>query len=73
MFDKLNEKFRRNPGAWILAGLLAYSVYFHYQTGVKLTRVCELFSELEQEFSSAWDSQSYKQLRRICGNRLSSL
>jgi hypothetical protein len=42
--------FEKNPLAWILAGLLALSVYSHFRTGAKFTEACTLFDALQQGY-----------------------
>lgn len=38
--QRLLEKFSENPIPWVLAGLLAFSVYAHYQTSTAFTQTC---------------------------------
>lgn len=42
---------RQNIVIWILLCLTALSVYSHYKTGKKLTRVCRIITELTCDFS----------------------
>ncbi len=48
--DDLLQRFQDNPVAWVLAGLLVYSVYSHYQTGKELTQVCETVAYLHDGY-----------------------
>lgn len=40
--NKSRDSVARNPAAWLLGGLLALSVFFHYRTGAELTRIREI-------------------------------
>lgn len=54
MLKMLSNKFTDNPIAWILLGLLFFSVYSHYQTGKKFTEVCiefKFYKELKLELN----------------------
>jgi hypothetical protein len=58
--QSFSRRFWENPIAWILGGLLAGSVYFHYRTGVEFTRVCETIASLEQGYFDLETTQSYE-------------
>jgi len=38
----IREAFQKNPLAWLLAALLAFSIFSHRETGRRLRHVCEL-------------------------------
>ena len=44
------QSFEKNPGIWILGGLLVFSVYSHYQTGGKLTEMCVATTALTERY-----------------------
>ncbi len=37
MLERFSQSFRKNPWAWILGGLLAFSVYSNHLIGSKFT------------------------------------
>lgn len=57
--ERFTQSFTKNLGAWILTGLLAFSVFFHYRTGEKFTNVCETIVILEQGYFDLETSQKY--------------
>jgi hypothetical protein len=57
--ERFTQSFTKNPGVWILAGLLAFSIFSHYRTGVKFTNVCETILMLEEGYFDLETSQKY--------------
>jgi hypothetical protein len=45
ILESLSKSFADHTSVWILAGLLAVSAYFHYQTSQNLSLVCSLAKE----------------------------
>lgn len=58
--ERFTQAFTKNPGAWILAGLLAFSVFSHYRTGEKFTNVCETIVILEDGYFDLETSLKYQ-------------
>ena len=54
------KRFAKNPAAWILGGLLAFSVYSHYRTGAAFTRVCESIASLGEGYIDLESNQKFK-------------
>ena len=54
------RQFAKNPLAWILGGLLAFSVYSHYRTGSAFTRVCETVAALEEGYLDLESNQRFE-------------
>lgn len=67
VLDKFQASFIRNPAAWVLFGLLCFSVYSHYETGRKLTRVCELAGPFD--YSTGNPRTDRERMANICLSR----
>ncbi len=50
MLERFSQSFRKNPWAWILGGLLAFSVYSNYQIGSKVTETCLAITALMEGY-----------------------
>ena len=57
---RFTASFSKNPVAWILGGLLVFSVYSHYGTGSEFTQVCEKIVMLEEGY---YDFDTSQQLQ----------
>ncbi|MCP4316485.1 MAG: hypothetical protein GY789_10830 [Hyphomicrobiales bacterium] len=57
--ERLKASIYRAPITWILAALLVFSVYSHYQTGARLTEVCQRFEYLKEGYYDAETSQGF--------------
>ncbi len=62
MGESIRQKniFERYPGAWLLVGLLAFSIFSHYRTGSDFTRMCETVMFLEQGYTDVESAQQFK-------------
>ena len=56
--DWLSRRFLGNPAAWILGGLLVFSVYSHYETSSEFSDVCVIVNSLEQGYSDFYVNQA---------------
>jgi hypothetical protein len=54
------KRFAKNPAAWILSGLLAFSVYSHYRTGAVFTHVCESIASLSEGYIDLESNQKFE-------------
>ena len=52
--NALTKLRSQNTGTWILAVLLALSMFGNYRTGGKLTRVCKSFTAMQEEHPAEW-------------------
>ena len=63
MFARLQQRwsksFVENPMAWILAGLLAFSVFSHYRTGTQFTEVCNRILMLREGYFDLETSRKF--------------
>lgn len=59
IIERLKQSFSKNPGAWVLGGLLVFSMYSHYRTGAQFTKVCETVSMLEEGYFDLESSQTF--------------
>ena len=50
MKNVLLQSLKSNPLAWVLAGILVFSIFSHYQTGKELTQVCETVASLRDGY-----------------------
>jgi hypothetical protein len=50
MIERLKNKILENPAAWILGGLLIFSVYSHWQTGRDFSRACLNYEMMRHGF-----------------------
>ena len=72
MLERFKQSFRKQPLAWILGGLLALSVYWHYQTGTKFSETCLAITALMEGY---WEPNAEirldpSKIERLCGERL---
>lgn len=56
---RITHSFTKNPVAWILAGLLAFSLYSHGITGRQFTEVCERIAALEEGYFDPESSNQF--------------
>ena len=57
--ERFKKSFSKNTAAWILGGLLIFSIYSHYRTGSQFTKVCETIAILEEGYSDLDSSNRF--------------
>jgi hypothetical protein len=64
IYEQFKQSFISNPIVWILAGLLAFSIYSHYRTGKMFTSACDDLLTLSEDFyeSPVFDSRLARNL-----------
>jgi hypothetical protein len=63
----LNASFVRNPGIWILFGLLLIAEYGNWQRGEELSRLCELLGD--HDISVGHPRTAREEIDNICISR----
>ena len=74
---ELKKSLSGNIGGWILATLLALSMFSQYRTGGKLSRVCESFIAMQEEHPLAWlellaENRPAHKIQKTCSDYLAS-
>ena len=59
MNERFKASFSKNPGVWILAGFLVFSIYSHYRTGSEFTKVCQTVAMLGEGYTDLESSQKF--------------
>ena len=62
-------RFEDNPIAWILAGLLAISVYGNFRTGAEFSHLCRLLGPHDVSYGKP--RSAVEEIHTICADRLS--